>query len=49
MMKKEKKGHIMFMSSPAGYRGMPGAGLYGVTKSGLTFLGRNFKDRIRTI
>ncbi|MBD22107.1 MAG: short-chain dehydrogenase [Alphaproteobacteria bacterium] len=43
MMKREKKGHIMFISSPAGYRGMPGAGLYGVTKSGLTFLAETLK------
>ena len=33
----------MFVSSPAGYRGMPGAGLYGVTKSGLTFLAETLK------
>ena len=49
MMKKENKGHIIFMSSPAGYRGMPGAGLYGVTKIRVNVFGRNFKDRIRTI
>ena len=43
MMKKENKGHIIFMSSPAGYRGMPGVGLYGVTKSKLTFLAETLK------
>ncbi len=43
MMKKQNKGQIMFISSPAGYRGMPGAGLYGVTKSGLTFLAETLK------
>ena len=42
-MKKKKKGQIVFVSSPAGYRGMPGAGLYGVTKSGLTFLAETLK------
>ena len=44
-MKKKKKGQIVFVSSPAGYRGMPGAGLYGVTKSGLTFLAETLKNR----
>ena len=43
LMKEKKKGHVMFVSSPAGYRGMPGAGLYGVTKSGLTFLAETLK------
>ncbi len=43
MMKKKNKGHVMFVSSPAGYRGMPGAGLYGVTKSALTFLAETLK------
>ena len=43
MMKKENKGHVIFVSSPAGYKGMPGAGLYGVTKSGLTFLAETLK------
>ena len=42
-MKKKQKGHVIFVSSPAGYRGMPGAGLYGVTKSGLTFLAETLK------
>ena len=40
---KKNRGHVMFVSSPAGYRGMPGAGLYGVTKSGLTFLAETLK------
>ena len=38
IMKRQKHGHIVFMSSPAGYRGLPNSGLYGVTKSALTFL-----------
>ena len=42
-MKKKQKGHVIFVSSPAGYRGMPGAGLYGVTKSALTFLAETLK------
>ena len=37
-MKKQKSGHIIFVSSPAGFRGLPNAGIYGVTKSALTFL-----------
>tara|TARA_B100000686_G_scaffold351753_1_gene451395 strand:+ start:2953 stop:3714 length:762 start_codon:yes stop_codon:yes gene_type:complete len=37
-MKKEKSGQIVFISSPAGFRGLPNAGIYGVTKSALTFL-----------
>ena len=42
-MKKRQKGHIVFMSSPAGYRGLPGAGIYGVTKSALTFFAETLK------
>ena len=42
-MKKNKKGHLVFMSSPAGYRGLPGAGIYGVTKSALTFFAETLK------
>ncbi len=38
LMKKKKTGHIVFVSSPAGFRGLPGAGMYGVTKSAITFL-----------
>ena len=37
-MQKNKKGHVVFISSPAGYQGLPGGGFYGVTKSALTFL-----------
>ncbi len=37
-MKKKKSGHVVFVSSPAGFRGLPNAGIYGVTKSALTFL-----------
>ena len=36
-MKRKQKGMLFLCPHPAGYRGMPGAGLYGVTKSGLTF------------
>ena len=42
-MKKIKKGHLVFVSSPAGYRGLPGAGIYGVTKSAITFLAETLK------
>ena len=38
VMQKNKKGHIVFVSSPAGYQGLPGGGFYGVAKSALTFL-----------
>ena len=37
VMQKNKKGHIVFVSSPA-YQGLPGGGFYGVSKSALTFL-----------
>ena len=43
LMKKEKKGHLVFVSSPAGFRGLPGAGIYGVTKSAITFLAETLK------
>ena len=42
-MKKNKGGHLMIVSSPAGYRGLPGAGIYGVTKSAVTFLAETIK------
>ena len=35
---KQERGHIVFVSSPAGYRGLPNAGVYGVSKSAITFL-----------
>ena len=38
IMQENKEGHVVFVSSPAGYQGLPGGGLYGVTKSALTFL-----------
>tara|TARA_B100000989_G_scaffold148388_1_gene110573 strand:+ start:1190 stop:1939 length:750 start_codon:yes stop_codon:yes gene_type:complete len=37
-MRKKKSGHILVVSSPAGFRGLPNAGPYGITKSALTFL-----------
>ena len=30
---KNKKGHIAIISSPVGFRGMPTAGAYGMTKA----------------
>ena len=38
IMQENKEGHVVFVSSPAGYQGLPGGGFYGVTKSALTFL-----------
>lgn len=37
-MKKLGSGSIIFISSPAGFRGLPNSGFYGVSKSALTFL-----------
>lgn len=37
-MRKLGSGSIIFISSPAGFRGLPNAGFYGVSKSALTFL-----------
>lgn len=42
-MKKKEQGHLVFVSSPAGFTGLPGAGIYGVTKSALTFLAETLK------
>ena len=39
-LKKKRNGKIVFVSSPAGFRGLPNAGIYGVTKSAITFLCR---------
>jgi len=35
VMLQRKKGHIAIVSSPVGYRGLPTAGAYGLTKAGL--------------
>lgn len=35
LMHKRKKGHIAIVSSPVGYRGLPTASAYGMTKAGL--------------
>ncbi len=37
-MKIRNYGQIVFVSSPAGFKGLPNAGIYGITKSALTFL-----------
>lgn len=43
LMKSEKKGHLIFVSSPAGFKGLPGAGIYGMTKSAITFLAETLR------
>ena len=40
-MKKKKRAFISLIS--AGYRGLPGAGIYGVTKLAITFLAETIK------
>ena len=42
-MKLKNNGHIVFVSSPVGYQGLPGGGFYGVTKSALTFLAETLR------
>ncbi len=46
-MKEEKMGHLVFISSPAGFTGLPGAGIYGVTKSALTFLAETLNIELK--
>jgi short-subunit dehydrogenase len=43
LMKLKNNGQIVFVSSPAGYQGLPGGGFYGVTKSALTFLAETLR------
>lgn len=38
IMRRKNSGQIVFVSSPAGFKGLPNAGIYGITKSALTFL-----------
>ena len=38
IMRRNNSGQIVFVSSPAGFKGLPNAGIYGITKSALTFL-----------
>ena len=42
-MRQNRNGHIVFISSPAGFQGLPGGGFYGVTKSALTYLAETLK------
>ncbi len=42
-MRKRNNGQIVFVSSPAGFRGLPNSGIYGITKSGLTFLAETLR------
>ena len=43
VMRQNRNGHIVFISSPAGFQGLPGGGFYGVTKSALTYLAETLK------
>lgn len=42
-MQLKRLGHLVFISSPAGYQGLPGGGFYGMTKSALTFLAETLR------